>query len=209
MPAADRPAAARPPVAAEDAAWVAIPTRWTPTELARLCTDVEMLWRINPYYYFRKFAQTGPERFAAEFDNHSNGQKVAVEFERTAEADGGFALRYRGGLKRRTVFRIEPLADGSRLTLLDDYSGTPEHERHARLAEVDKSLAAWGEALRIYFLRLRRWSWLPGWRWYLRRVWAPMLPSSRRIVWWVFLISVAEFGFFLFVLLIYLVEYGR
>ena len=66
--------------------------------------------------------------------------------------------------------------------------------------------AAWAEALRIYFLRLKRWSWLPGWRWYLRRVWVPMKPSSRRIVWLVYLITIAEFFFFLFVMLIYVLE---
>lgn len=206
MPGVEPPVATTPPTATEDAAWVTVPAPWPPAELARLCTDLEMLWRINPYYYFRKFAQTGPDRFRAEFDNHSNGQAVAIEFERVAGPGSGFTLLYHTGLKRRTLFTIEPFAGGSRLTLLDDYAGWPEAERQTRLAEVDKSLTAWGEALRIYFLRWRRWSWLPGWRWYLRRVWAPMQPSSRRIVWWIFLISVAEFAFFLFVLLIYLIE---
>lgn len=209
MPAAEPAAASAPPAASDDAAWVTVPTPWPPAELARLCVDLEMLWRINPYYHFRQFARTGPDRFRAAFDNHSNGQAVDVEFERVAGPGGGFALHYRTGLKRRTVFMIESFAGGSRLTVLDDYAGWPEAERQTRLAEVDKSLTAWGEALRIYFLRLRRWSWLPGWRRYLRRVWAPMRPSSRRIVWWVFLISVAEFAFFLFVLLIYLIEQGR
>ncbi len=205
----ENPPVPTPPAASEDAAWVTIPVPWPPAELARWCADLEMLWRINPYYYFRKFTRTGPDRFRAEFDNHSNGQAVAVEFERFAGPGPGFTLLYHAGLKRRTQFTIEPFAGGSRLTLLDDYADWPQPEREARLAEVDKSLTAWGEALRIYFLRLRRWSWLPGWRWYLRRVWAPMQPSSRRIVWWIFLISVAEFAFFLFVLLIYLIERGR
>jgi hypothetical protein len=209
MPVAEQQATPAPPVASEDAAWVTLPTPWPAAELARLCADLEMLWRTNPYYTFRQFAQTGPERFRAEFDNHSNNQTVAVEFERIAGPGSGFTLHYRSGLKRRTLFSIEAAMDGSRLTLLDDYAGWPETERQARLAEVDKSLAAWGEALRIYFLRLKRWSWLPGWRWYLRRVWAPMQPSSRRIVWWIFLISVVEFAFFLFVLLIYRVEQGH
>ncbi|HLD14446.1 MAG TPA: hypothetical protein VJB18_07005, partial [Burkholderiales bacterium] len=88
----------------------------------------------------------------------------------------------------------------------DDYDRLSEAERAQRVAEVDKSLSAWGEALRTYFLRLQRWSWLPGWRWYLRRVWVPMKPSARRIVWLLYLITVVEFFFFLFVLLIYLIE---
>ena len=36
-----------------------------------------------------------------------------------------------------------------------------------------------------------------------------MKPASRRIVWLLYLISVAEFFFFLFVLLIWWIEYGR
>ena len=68
---------------------------------------------------------------------------------------------------------------------------------------------AWADALRLYFLRRRRWSWLPGWRWYIRRVWMPMKPSARRIVWFIYLITVAEFFFFLFVLLIFLIERGN
>jgi hypothetical protein len=34
----------------------------------------------------------------------------------------------------------------------------------------------------------------------------PMKPSARRIVWFIYLITAAEFFFFLFVLLIYVIE---
>ena len=63
--------------------------------------------------------------------------------------------------------------------------------------------------MRVYFKRMKRWSWLPGWRWYIHRVWVPMKPSARRIVWLLYLITVAEFFFFLFVLLIFVLEQDR
>ncbi len=195
-----------PPVDSRDAAWVAVPLPQNPEELARHCRDVEALFRANPYLYFSAWRQTGPSSYHVEFENQSNQQKVAVDLEVTAGPGAGFTVNYASGLKRRTVFAIEPATQGSCLTITDDYEGISAEERAARAAEVDKSLHAWGVALRAYFLRQKRWSWLPGWRWYIRRVWVPMKPSSRRIVWLLYLITVVEFFFFLFVLLIYLIE---
>jgi hypothetical protein len=198
-----------PPVATRDAAWVSLPVPQSPDELAALCRDVEALFRVNPYLYFSAWRRTGPASYHTEFENRSNQQRVAVDFEVTAGPGTGFTVNYAGGLKKRTVFAIEPAPEGSRLTITDDYEGFPPEERAARAAEVDKSLHAWGVALRAYFLRQKRWSWLPGWRWYIRRVWVPMKPSARRIVWLLYLISVVEFFFFLFVLLIYLIEKNK
>jgi hypothetical protein len=176
--------------------------------LMGFCGDPEMLFRLNPYYYFQSWEKLGPNRYRAEFENQSNNQKLSIELERADDPAPGFTVYYQGSLKRRTLFIPEPASQGSRLTVIDDYADVPREEREQRVAEVDKSLLAWGEALRVYFLRQKRWSWIPGWRWYMRRVWAPMKPSSRRIVWLLYLITVAEFFFFLFVLLIWWVEYG-
>lgn len=195
-----------PPVASRDAAWVTVPVPQDAGTLARLCRDVEALFRVNPYLYFSAWKQTGPARYHAEFENQSNQQKLTLDFEVVPGPGQGFSVHYAGGLKQRTIFTIESATDGSRLTITDDYEGLPAAERAARTAEADKSLHAWGVALRAYFVRLKRWSWLPGWRWYLRRVWVPMKPSARRIVWLLYLITVVEFFFFLFVLLIYLIE---
>ncbi len=195
-----------PPVDSRDAAWVTVPLPQNAEELARHCRDVEALFRVNPYLYFSVWRQTGPSSYHAEFENQSNQQKVAVDFDVTAGPGSGLTVNYANGLKKRTIFAIEPAAKGSRLTITDDYEGLSAEERAARTAEADKSLHAWGVALRAYFLRQKRWSWLPGWRWYIRRVWVPMKPSARRIVWLLYLITVVEFFFFLFVLLIYLIE---
>lgn len=197
---------ATPPVATRDAAWVTVPVPQNVGALAQYCRDIEALFRVNPYFYFSVWKQTGPAAYHAEFENQSNQQKLALDLEVVPGPEQGFSVNYAVGLKRRTIFTIEPADQGSRLTLTDDYEGLSAEERAARTAEVDKSLHAWGVALRTYFVRLKRWSWLPGWRWYLRRVWIPMKPSARRIVWLLYLITVVEFFFFLFVLLIYLIE---
>ncbi len=195
-----------PPIDSRDAAWVTIPLPQNVEELARHCRDVEVLFRVNPYLYFSAWRQTGPSSYHAEFENQSNQQKISVDLKVVPGPGPGFTVNYASGLKRRTIFAIEPAADGSRLTITDDYEGLSAEERAARAAEADKSLHAWGVALRAYFLRQKRWLWLPGWRWYIRRVWVPMKPSARRIVWLLYLITVVEFFFFLFVLLIYLIE---
>lgn len=199
----------KPPVASSDAAWVAIPSPLTVSRLADLCRDVEAIFRVNPYWYFENWEQTGPATYHAEFENQSIPQRVAIDFEVVPGSGQGCTVNYRHGIKKRTVFTIEPFEQGSRLTITDDYECLPEPDRSVRIHEVDKSLPAWGEALRRYFMRHRRWSWLPGWRWYMRRVWVPMKPSARRITWIIYLISVAEFFFFLFVLLIYVIEQNK
>lgn len=199
---------AQPPVASGDAAWVSLLAPLTPAEMTTLLHDVEAMFRINPYYEFRRWQSLGPGRCDVEFLNHSNGRVLATELQIRAEPDAGLTVEYFEGLKRRTVFAVEPAPVGARLTVTDDYDRLTPAERAQRVEEVDRSLNAWGEALRAYFARQRRWGWLPGWRWYLRRVWVPMKPSARRIVWLLCLFTAAEFFFLLFVVLIWSVENG-
>lgn len=194
------------PVDSTDVAWVSLPAPFPPDELSRHCRDIEVLFRLNPYYYFDTWRQAGPDAFHAEFENQSNQTHQILDLKIEQDSGRGITVIYNGGIKKRTVFTIEPALEGSRMTVTDDYDLLPAAEREKRKSEVDKSLKAWAESLRLYFRRLKRWSWLPGWRWYLHRVWIPMKPSTRRIVWLIYLITVAEFFFFLFVLLIYLVE---
>ena len=206
---ATTPAPPALPIDSSDVAWAAVPAHQSPEELSAICRDVEALFRVNPYLYFSQWRQSGPTSYHAEFENQSNDRKLALDLDVTSGPGLGATVRFSTGLKRRTVFSIEPFAQGSRLVIVDDYGGVAEAEREQRLSEVDKSLKAWGEALRVYFLRLRRYRRLPGWRWYIRRVWVPMKPSQRRIVWLLYLITVVEFFFFLFVLLIYVIEQNK
>jgi len=193
----------------KDAAWVRIPTRFPPEELLALLNDVEVLMRLNPYYYFKSWKVSGSDRYHAGFENQSNQQQMEVDIRVAVNPGVGITLNYAQGMKRRTVFTVEPISEGSCLVLTDDYSGTPEQERKERETEVDKSIVAWGEALRVYFFRLRRYSRIPGWRWYIRRLWIPMKPSARRIVWLLYLITLVEFFFFCFVVLIWWIEHKK
>ncbi|MDH5512832.1 MAG: hypothetical protein OEY27_06430 [Gammaproteobacteria bacterium] len=200
------PAPKSPVADSTDAVWASFLVSFPPDITQLYCRDVEAVFRINPYYYFDVWNQTGPGTYHAEFENQSNKTRQSLELNVLPGPGRGLTVTYTGGIKKRTVFTIEPAPEGSRLTVTDDYDLLPPAERENRKSEVDKSLNAWAEALRIYFLRLKRWSWLPGWNWYLRRVWIPMKPSARRIVWLLYLITVAEFFFFLFVVLIYVLE---
>ena len=206
MPDNNREPAQAPPVNSADAAWVSLVVPLPPASVTQQWRDVEAMLRLNPYYYFKSWTPTGPMSYRAEFENQSNQTQNTLVIEAREGPGPELTLHYDSGLKRRTVFSVEAVMGGSRLTITDDYEGVPETERQQRLPEVDKSLKAWGESLRVYFVRLKRWSWLPGWYWYIRRLWIPMKPSARRIVWWIYLITVAEFFFFLFVLLIFTIE---
>ena len=192
----------------EDRAWVIIQTPLRIEELQSFCSRLEHLYRINPYLEILKWRQTAPEHFHVEFRNLSNKRDVVNDFVLERDTKNIFRVRYREGIKRYTEFRLEPLADGSRLTITDNYDSFTPDERQAREAEDDKSLNAWGHALYVFFRRWKRWRWIAPWRWYMQRVWMPMKPSARRIAWMLILITIVEFFFFLFVLLIYLIEHN-
>lgn len=205
----ENPAASQPPVDSADAAWAGFPVPFPPDVMTEHCRDIEVLFRLNPYYYFDVWQQSGPDSFHVEFENQSNKIRQSLDLKVNRDSSRSLIVTYSDGIKKRTVFTLEPAVDGARMMVTDDYDRLPPLEREQRKSEVDRSLEAWARSLQIYFQRLKRWSWLPGWRWYIRRVWMPMKPSARRIVWFIYLITVAEFFFFLFVLLIYLIEQNR
>jgi hypothetical protein len=193
----------------EDAAWVTIETSFDASALRSFLDDVERLYRINPYLVFEEWRQTGEQRYLLRAKNLSNGKMLETGLE-VEGVDGGIRVRYSAGLRTATTFRIEAQADGTaQLIVLDDYSGTSAAERETRLDEVDKSLAQWGMSLHRYLRQWRRWSWLPGWKYYMRRVWQPMKPMARRIVFMLTMVTIAEFVVFLFVFAIFWLEQGR
>lgn len=198
---------AEPPTDSADAAWVRVPTTLTEERLRRLLEHTEFVFRLNPHYHVRDFRRTAPSSYHAEFRNESIERDLALDLVVETDADGRLTLRYDRGIKDRTVFAMEPAPTGAVLVVTDVYDRLPVEERQARLGEVDRSLPAWGEALRMYCVRYQRWSWLPGWRRYMHGPWMRMTPRARRIVWLLWLISLAEFAFFLFVLLIWTIEH--
>jgi hypothetical protein len=117
--------AEKPPVASSDAAWVSLPTPLPPARLAELCRDIEAIFRVNPYYYFKAWRQTGATAYAIEFENQSNQAQNTLVIQVSAGPGPGFTVHYDHGLKKRTVFTIEPASHGSQLTVTDDYESAP------------------------------------------------------------------------------------
>ncbi|MDH5633649.1 MAG: hypothetical protein OEZ10_11720 [Gammaproteobacteria bacterium] len=193
-----------PPIDSTDAAWVTIRSDLPADKVFAILSDVEVLLRINPYYYFESLS-VADNSYTMQLTNHSNQQNTQTSFTCT-HGENRLELVYRDFIKKRTVLEVKADNTGCVITLSDDYSNLSEPEREKRVDEVDKSLNAWGEAILTYLSRIKRWSWLPGWRTYMRRFWIPMKPSARRIVWMLYLVTVVEFFFFLFVMLIYVLE---
>ena len=185
-----------------DAAWVVIETPLAPRDLAAFCSDLERLYRINPYLEFGLWHEAAPGAFAVAFRNLSNQREfeLLLALERNSASD--FTVRYDRGIKLGTRFEIEFSATGSRLRITDEYHGAATDT-----GEVDKSLHAWGVALREYLLRERRWGWCAPWRWYMRRVWVPMKPSARRITFIILMVTLAEIALIALVLAIYWIEH--
>jgi hypothetical protein len=192
---------------AEDKAWATIQTTLRPATLRNFCRDLERLYRINPYLEFRAWKETAPGQVHTEYRNLSNQQDYSLDLTLVPESENTFSVRYAQGVKSATLFEIRATDLGSSLTITDDYSRLSAEERAQHLDEVDKSLPAWCQAIFDYLRRQQRWGWIAPWRWYMRRVWVPMKPSARRIVWLLMLITVVEFLFFVFVALIWWLEH--
>jgi len=185
-----------------DAAWVVIETPLVPGDLAAFCSDRERLYRINPYLEFGLWHEAAPGAFAVAFRNLSNQREFELQLALERNSASDFTVRYDRGIKLGTRFEIEFSATGSRLRITDEYHGAATDT-----GEVDKSLHAWGVALREYLLRERRWGWCAPWRWYMRRVWVPMKPSARRITFIILMVTLAEIALIALVLAIYWIEY--
>jgi len=191
------------PALPADSAWVTIDVPLAPAALAGFCRDVERLYRVNPYLEFRSWRETAPGAFAASVRNLSNQRDLELEMKLERASERDFIVHYNRGVKRNTRFEIDSTAGGSRLRITDDYSGTTA----ADATEVDRSLHAWGVALREYLLREQRWGWCAPWRWYMRRVWVPMKPSARRITFIILMVTLAEIALIALVLAIYWIEH--
>lgn len=189
-------------ITAEDAAWARISTPFGADKLRAFLADPQRLLRINPLLEFQEWSQPGPGRYHMTIRNLSNGKDLATDIS-IEESPEGIRLIYAEGLKACTLLRVEPNGETADLLLVDDYGRLSEEERRARLDEVDKSLEAWARGIREYLVGMRRWSWFPPWRWYMRRLWQPMKPSARRISSMLIWITALEFVAFLAVVAIF------
>ncbi|MEE8365286.1 MAG: hypothetical protein V3R76_05835 [Gammaproteobacteria bacterium] len=193
----------------EDAAWVTIETPFGNAELRAFLDDVERLYRINSMLEFEEWQQTGDRQYRLKAKNLSNGNQLETDLEVELTADG-ITVRYDEGLRTSTSFRVDDEVGGcAKLVVTDDYSGCSFTERESRIDEVDKSLVHWGNSLYRYLRQWKRWSWLPGWKFYMRKIWQPMKPMARRITFILIMITLVEFVFFLMVFTIFWLELDK
>lgn len=183
----------------DNAAWVDIDLPQPAPFVADYVRDVERLLRLNPHLEIRRFAAI-PGGFALEVLNEMNGLAVSRRLTFRAEGPWRYVLGYDGGLKQRTEVEVMPQGAGARLRIRETYR---QPESDADLAEVDRSLTPWGQAIRRHFLGLARWGRLPGYRWWRERVWLPLRPRERRVTRLIVWTTVIEFAVFLAAVLLY------
>lgn len=191
-----------------DSAWVSVDTKLNLETLAAHCRDVEGLLRVNPYLDFTEWRETSPGRYHFKAKNLSNDQDIDTAVREEISTDG-IRLLFESGIKTSTYFKLEPIEGGSRLTITDDYSGTPAEVRKDRVAEVDKSLVQWGNYLHRYFSQWRKWGWCPPWRWYMRGFWRKMKPMGRRITFILWIITLFELGTALLIAIFFILGLDR
>ena len=178
--------------------------------LRRFLDDPERILRLNPFMEFSRFERLSADSWRIAGRNLALERDFDAAFRRETLPDGGFRLHWEGLLKTRTEVRIVESPDGTaKLVVTDDYSGTPEEERRRRMDEVDTSFMPWGQAVWRYLRNWKRWSWLPGWKWYMGRYWLHMKPAARRITFILLVLFAMETVLVLFVLLILWLELDR
>lgn len=196
------------PVTTEDAAWASVNTPLTIDELTAFCQDIERLFRINPMLEFSQWENLAGNHYRMTVKNIS--QEIPFELETELQVEyqaDGITIHYSNGVKNKTMLKFEPSIEGSRLTIIDDYSSLSEEERQNHLHEVDKSLVNWVDYLQRYLIVWKRWSRFALWRWYMRRIWQPMKPSGRRITYILLWITVVEIALLALGVAIYFTEY--
>jgi len=194
-----------PETATENAAWVDVDLPQPAQEVAEYVRDIERLLRLNPFLEIRRFEST-PQGFALDALNEMNGLAVSGRLTFRESGLRGHVLEYADGLKQATEVTVEPRGAGSRLRIREAYRQPADD---AELAEIDRSLTAWGQAIRSHFLGLARWGRLPGYRRWRERVWLNMRPRERRIARLLAWITMLEFAFFLLVLAVFVAESAR
>ncbi len=197
------------PIADDNAAWASINTPLKVDELKTFCQDIERLFRINPMLEFHQWENLADDQYRMSVKNISRGVPFELETElRVENHSQSIIIHYSSGLKNKTILKFEPSEQGSKLTIIDDYSGLSKEESQNRINEVDRSLVTWVNYLQRFMIMWRRWSRFSLWRWYMRGVWQPMKPAGRRITYILLWISVVEVALIALGVAIYLVEYS-
>jgi hypothetical protein len=168
--------------------------------------DIERLVRLNPHLAIETW-QRLPDGMRLVAQNETTGRRIETTVRvETTPSTRSIVLRYADGLKQATTLAVEGGdGHGCRLVVTEHYPVIADAQ-DPRVAEVDRSLIPWVDAIRRHLLRRQRWGWLPGWRWWHERFLPGMAPRQRRIVRMIVWISVLEFLVFLFVAAIFWLE---
>ncbi len=193
---------------APDAAWVTLESAASAAEIADFCRDIERLYRVNPFLEFKSWQRLAADRFRADVLNHSNRQRGVLEGIIARSSEFEFRIDYTSGIKKCTRFEVQPTDRGARLTITDEYH--PAAGTGSALEEqVDRSLHAWGVAIKACLERERRWGRYALYRWAIRRVWLPMSPAGRRITFLLLVIALADLALIALGFAIYWLEQPR
>ncbi len=169
-------------------------------------SDIERLLRLNPHLEIEAW-QHIPDGMRLTAQNETTGKRIqtTVRIE-TTPATRSIVLTYAEGLKHATTLAVDSGdGHGCRLVVTEHYP-VIEDMQDPRVAEVDRSLIPWVNAIRRHLLGRRRWGWLPGWHWWHERFLPGMAPRQRRIVRMIVWVSLLEFIVFLFVAAIFWLE---
>jgi len=193
----------------EDAAWASLNTPLSVNELMNFCRDIERMFRINPMLEFSSWKALNDKQYLFSGKNISQEEGFEFEYKLTVtEITGGLKIEYDKGLKSSTILKIESSPQGSKLTITDHYEGMSKEDREAHLSEVDKSLVIWANYLQQFLITWQRWSVFGLWRWYMKYIWQPMKPISRRITYMLLWITVVEVALIVLGVGIYFAEYA-
>jgi len=193
----------------DNSAWAGLNTSLSTVELLEFCTDIERLFRINPYLEFLSWEQTSPQHARISIKNISNDEPFSLESDISiTELDDGFRIEYSNGIKSSTSFMVEPSDSGAMLKIVDEYHSIDETDQ-AAIKQVDKSIVAWAKDLQEYIFKWERWKWLAPWRWYMRGPWQRMKPPARRITYMLFWITFAELLGFILIFVIFWYDFDE
>jgi len=198
----------------KDNAWASFNCSLSVEALKQFCNDVERLFRINPMLEFKQWQSFSDDHVRLHCINTSQKQAFEVDVELTIQKNtDGFEIVYSTGIKNKTVFKIESIPEGSRLTITDYYnelsdSESPDKVNPELLNQVDKSIVIWANYLQRYISMWQRWSRFALWRWYMRKVWQPMKPSGRRITYMLLWITAFEIALISLGFAIYYIEFA-
>jgi len=166
----------------EDKAWAEFKTPLNAGALLEFCNDPEVLFRINPYLEIISWEKLPDNNYKIHVTNFSQVPEfeVQTDFEKQVSTRK-IQLQYNSGIKSNTVFSVESIPEGSKLTITENYNINDNNVSEDYLHFVDKSLTKWAEEIQNFLIQWKRWCWFYPWRLYKLRVWLSMKPSARRI----------------------------